>query len=63
MPQASEKPKLIAFDPELEPHHAVNRRAAEARHVTFDVRSGFYTDEEGRLRYDFRGQPLRGQPL
>ena len=50
--------KPADFDPDRGPDHPVNRLAAKARRVTFDVRSGYYKDEDGRIRYDFHGQPL-----
>lgn len=50
--------KPVNFDPELPPDAAVNRRAAQARGVRFDVESGYYRDQDDRALYDYNGQPL-----
>lgn len=46
------------FDPDFTPDHASNRRAAQARGVRFDARSGYYKDADGCARFDRFGQAL-----
>jgi hypothetical protein len=54
----ADQPKLVEFDADFSPDHEVNRRAAAARRVRFDPRSGYYKDEDGCARLDRFGQPL-----
>ncbi len=46
------------FDPDLSPSSGTNRRAAEARGVTYDPRERVYRDRDGLPIYDEYGQPL-----
>jgi hypothetical protein len=57
---ASKGVKLASFDPEFPPDAPVNRKAAAARGVHFDILSGYYKDERGCARYDRFGAPMRG---
>jgi hypothetical protein len=47
--------RLPQFDPDLTPQHETNKKAAEARGLTFH--DGCYRDEDGAMARDQFGQP------
>lgn len=50
--------RLLNFDANYSPQNPINQQAAEQRRWEYDLRKGFYVDEDGCLMADRFGQPL-----